>query len=77
MTTRKLRRTRLITVCDHCFKASCWHGIFLCDDSYGARTVEKTARQLRKLNVEHPDYYSAKHVAKHCGGNIYREPTHA
>ena len=73
MSERKPRRIRLITVCDKCLTACCWHGIFMCDNAYGAGTVEKTARELRKLNLEHPSYYSAKEVARVCGDNIYRE----
>lgn len=25
---------RLVTVCDHCLCASCWHGEFMCDDAH-------------------------------------------
>ena len=46
----------LITVCDKCFMASCWHGIFMCDNARLAGTVEKTREELIKLNREHPDY---------------------
>lgn len=46
----------LITVCDKCLKASCWHGIFMCDHSQFAGTVEKTREELIKLGREHPDY---------------------
>lgn len=67
------RRVRLITVCNKCFRACCWHGIMMCDESYSAGTVEKTAAELRKLNVEHPDYYSAREVERVCGANKYRE----
>jgi hypothetical protein len=69
------RRIRLITVCDKCFRASCWHGVFMCDKSITAGTIQKTAAELRKLNVEHSDYYSKREVEKVCGGSDYREVT--
>lgn len=67
------RRERLITVCDACLRACCWHGIFMCDDSRDAGLVQKTASELRKLNREHPSYYSRREVEKHCGGTDYVE----
>lgn len=49
-----MRRIRLITVCDRCLRASCWHGEFMCEVSSIAGTVQKTAAELRRLNREHP-----------------------
>ena len=51
---------QLITVCDKCLKASCWQGVFMCDDSVNAGTIEKSISELKKLNLEHSDYW--KHV---------------
>lgn len=48
---------RKITVCDACLRACCWQGIFLCDDSAGAGTTEKTIRELKALGLEHSDYW--------------------
>jgi len=48
---------KLITVCDKCLQASCWQGIFMCDESRSAGIVQKTRRQLRKLAREHPSYW--------------------
>ena len=62
-----LKNDKLITVCDACFCATCWHGIFLCDDAYGAGTVEKTVKELKNLNVEHPCYWADKHLNKIMG----------
>jgi len=67
------RRERLITVCDACLCASCWHGIFLCEDYQTAGTVQKTPRELRKLDREHPSYYSRAEVERHAGGTDWRE----
>lgn len=61
---------RTVTVCDKCFRASCWHGIHMCGDGRTAGTVQKTVKELDELKKEHPSYYSAKEVAKHTGGRI-------
>ena len=45
-----------IIVCSECLRACCWKGIFMCDESREADTVEKTRRQLLPLALEHPDY---------------------
>lgn len=45
-----------ITVCDKCFKASCWQGTFMCDESRGAKTTQKTRKSLIILDLEHTDY---------------------
>lgn len=47
----------LITVCDQCLQASCWQGIFYCDDYKAAGTVQKTRAELAALNREHPSYW--------------------
>jgi hypothetical protein len=47
-----------ITVCSKCKKASCWQGIFLCDDAYSAGTVKRKVSTLIKLDDEHPDYWN-------------------
>ncbi len=50
--------TRLVTVCDKCFRSSCWQGIFPCDEAQTtAGLTEKTVDELRALNVEHESYY--------------------
>lgn len=48
----------IVTVCSKCFKASCWQGIFMCDDAYEAKTVERKVSTLIKLDDEHPDYWN-------------------
>jgi hypothetical protein len=62
-----MRRERLITVCDMCLRASCWHGNFMCDHAAWAGTTQKTARELRVLNLEHPVHYSREEVERVCG----------
>lgn len=47
----------LITVCDNCLRASCWHGIFMCDDAKSAGTTEKTEKELLALGLEHSCYW--------------------
>lgn len=41
--------TELITVCNHCFHASCWQGIFYCDNYKSAGTTERTRKELKKM----------------------------
>ena len=57
--------------CEGSRRASCWHGTFMCEGSHTAGTVKKTAAELRKLNVEHADYYSRREVERVCGGTDY------
>jgi hypothetical protein len=52
-----LQKDKKITVCDACFKASCWQGIWYCDDYKRAGTVEKTVAELRELGLEHKSYW--------------------
>lgn len=47
----------IITVCDKCFTACCWHGDFMCDEARYAGTVEKSVGELRKLGLEHPSHW--------------------
>ena len=45
-----------VTVCSECLKASCWQGIFMCDEAHGADTTTRTRRQLVELGYENTDY---------------------
>lgn len=51
------RNLELITVCDSCLQASCWQGIFYCDDYKTAGTVQKTREELEALGREHHSYW--------------------
>jgi hypothetical protein len=54
----KIDLDKKITVCDHCFRACCWQGQFMCDDARGAGTTVRTVRELREGNFgEHEDYW--------------------
>jgi hypothetical protein len=55
---------RLVTVCAKCLTASCWHGIFYCDEYMTAGTVDRTIADLRKLALENPCYWSMPHLRK-------------
>ena len=46
-----------ITVCANCLRASCWKGIFYCEEYKTSGTVEKTIEDLGRLKLEHPDYW--------------------
>lgn len=62
-----MARPRLITVCDKCLQASCWHGEFMCFEARTAGTVRKTEAELDALHLEHPSHYSVENVARICG----------
>lgn len=47
-----------VTVCSACLRASCWQGIFYCEDARGAGTREMRAEELRQLGREHEDYFT-------------------
>lgn len=46
-----------VTVCSSCLRATCWQGMFMCDESRYASTVEKDVQELAELNLEHPSYW--------------------
>ena len=46
-----------ITVCDSCLQASCWQGLFMCQASQNAGTIQLTRRELKALGREHRDYW--------------------
>ena len=47
----------LVVVCDKCFCASCWQGIFLCLGSPSAGTLELRVSELRALDRESDSYW--------------------
>ena len=49
-------RDDLVTVCDRCLRATCWQGVFLCDDAYASGIVKKPRAELIALGREHADY---------------------
>lgn len=51
-------RCKTITVCDNCLQASCWQGIFMCDNARDAGTIEKTIHELEVLNLENSSYWN-------------------
>lgn len=54
-----------IEVCDACFQASCWQGVFMCYNSYSAGTVVKTIKELKEINTgEHPSWWHKSRVEK-------------
>jgi hypothetical protein len=51
------RDDQLVLVCSHCLKASCWQGIFYCEQYKSAGIVYKTRTELIALNREDPSYW--------------------
>lgn len=52
-----LNPMRLVTVCSKCMRASCWAGMFMCDEAQNAGTVERPVAELRQLGLEHPKWW--------------------
>ncbi len=50
-------KSRKITVCSSCLRASCFQGEFYCEDYRVAGTVEKNIYQLEELNLEDKHYW--------------------
>jgi hypothetical protein len=52
-----MEEDKLVTVCDHCQKASCWQGDFMCEDARNAGNYNMPVSELKKLKLESPDYW--------------------
>lgn len=57
----------LVTVCAECLTASCWHGVFMCQQSAGADIKTLRASDLRALDREHPSHYSTAALVRVYG----------
>ena len=49
-----------VTVCSSCLMASCWQGIFYCDNYKNAGTKLMGVETLRNLALESPDYWEGE-----------------
>lgn len=65
ITTEELDDDMLIQVCADCHLASCWLALFMCDTAKTAKLERHTVRHLRKLNLEHPDYWAKEIRARY------------
>lgn len=52
-----MKPNKKIIVCDKCLMACCWHGEFMCEEAQNAGTVEKTVKELKELDLEHPRHW--------------------
>ena len=52
-----MNKSKKITVCSECLTASCWHGIFMCEESEFAGAIELPIWALEKLKLESSDYW--------------------
>ena len=48
---------RYVTVCSECLRASCWHGVFMCDKSTNAGTMDLDRRYLHARPFESSDWW--------------------
>jgi hypothetical protein len=51
---------RQVAVCSYCLRASCWQGKFSCKHSKVAGVTELPVKTLKKLKLEHPDFWKIK-----------------
>lgn len=49
-------RNNYLFVCAECLRASCWMGIFMCEDSRDANIRVITRKKALSLEREHTDY---------------------
>ena len=54
----KAIKRKYVTICDECLKASCWQGIFMCDNAYTAGTMDLDVEYLKVRALEHPDWWA-------------------
>lgn len=59
--------TKYVEVCSNCLRASCWYGIFMCDEAINAGTVVKTVDELHALGRENEEYWTDAYLAKMYG----------
>lgn len=57
--TRKNPAARKIAVCSACKRASCFQGVFFCEEARGASVACLSIEVLRALDREHRDYWRA------------------
>ena len=66
------RDNELVTVCDACETAVCWHGEMMCWAAEDAGTKEMTVKELDDLGKEDPSYYSPERLMEICGGRSWK-----
>jgi hypothetical protein len=64
LSTVTLRSDDMITVCDHCMRACCWQGEFMCDGARSAGTVDRTVARLRAGKHGESEDYWKRHIAE-------------
>jgi hypothetical protein len=50
-------KEKLITVCAACLRASCWQGVYYCDEASNSATVQLPRSKLIALRREHPSFW--------------------
>ena len=59
----------MVTVCSYCLRASCWQGKFYCDQAKSAGVTELPVKTLKKLKLEHPDFWNPAMIFQEVGPN--------
>jgi hypothetical protein len=48
---------KLIAVCDHCWRASCWQGVAMCEEWPHTLPTRAPISQLRRLKLENESFW--------------------
>jgi hypothetical protein len=65
--TRRLSDLDKVLVCNKCLTAACWYGEFMCQEAVTAGLKIMTVGELRKLDREHPEYWSDEKLVEVYG----------
>ena len=68
-----LKDDELITVCAECLTAACWHGEFMCEKAETADLTQKSVKELKELNLEHPMQWAKQIYGEEIRKNIEKE----
>ena len=55
--SRKPPSQTMVTVCASCLQASCWQGVFYCEEYKHADITQKSIAELKILALEDPGYW--------------------
>ena len=54
---RLLKDHYKVTVCDNCKRSACLQGSFYCDEYQSAGITQMSVKDLRELDLEHPEFW--------------------
>lgn len=54
----------VVTVCAECHRASCFQGLFYCDEAKNAGTVDLPLSTLKRKGLENPSYWKGARMSE-------------